>query len=76
MDSRFTLAEESLLKALAMMAAQWMTNSEGLVWHSFTSSNERTVELLERYGMLAPNGPPVGGWKWTEQGKELIPDYF
>jgi len=69
MESNISARERQILRALAAMAYQWMTDREGVVWHSFVSAGEEAVEVLEQFGLIerAENG----GWNWTELGREF-----
>ena len=76
MDNSISEKERRLLQVIAGLAWQWMTNNDELVWHHFISANEEAAAVLEQYGLITPGTAETGGWLWTQQGKDLIPEYF
>ena len=63
-----THEEHALLRALALMCAQYIGDDETLD-HECLSAGEEAVELLARYGMIERAGR---GGRWTEAGKALL----
>ena len=66
--SAMTDEEWHLLRALAMMCAQYIGEGEHLD-HQCMSAGEEAVNQLVKYGMIEPAGR---GGRWTEAGHALL----
>jgi hypothetical protein len=60
--------EQHLLRALAGMCAQYLSEGDGLD-HMCMNAGERAVELLFKYGLVDSMERGAG---WTEAGRALL----
>jgi len=64
-----TELESRLLKALAMMAAQYLENESGHLDHMFMSAGEEAVEVLSELGLVVDDHRNS---RWTEAGLQFL----
>lgn len=58
-----------LLRALALMSRQYLTNGPYSVDHKFIYAGEYAVDLLAQYGLIEPHDR---GGTWTPAGRALL----
>lgn len=61
--------EERLLRALALMAAQYLETPDGALDHLYMSAGEHAVSMLAEYGLVAPDGRNS---RWTDAGATFL----
>ncbi|MBB3133270.1 hypothetical protein FHS26_000974 [Rhizobium pisi] len=66
-----TLEEKEILKALAWMCEQYISQGNGYLNHKAMYAGELAVEVLAAYGLVEP--APLGG-RWTNKGMLLLDD--
>jgi len=59
----------ALIRALALMCWQYMTDSQYVIDHKYIYAGEYAVDLLAEYGLVEPHDR---GGTWTSDGKVFL----